>query len=37
MKALFNRLWPQKRLCMHRWCLRAMVYDHRCQRHGDDD
>lgn len=33
MKRLFNRLFPTRRLCMRRWCLRGQTYDHHCYRH----
>jgi hypothetical protein len=36
VKLWFNRAFPYYRLCLHRWCLRGMTYDHRCWKHQGD-
>lgn len=36
-KENWNAAFPMRRLCMHRWCLRGMVYQYRCWKHQNDD
>lgn len=33
IKLLFNRRWPQRRICLLRWCLREQIYDSMCSKH----
>lgn len=36
LKLWFNARWPYHRRCLHGWCLRAMGFDYRCEKHWSD-